>query len=253
MNTTEFTALLQQPDKIAKTHIGSIASIIEEFPYFQSARALYLKGLNSSKSFKYNQELKITAAYTTNRSVLFDFITSKQFTQQSVSNEINNQSEQLKSIEIEDYQDISLTPSNTQNQVKKEAAQTLYLGQPLNFDKTEKHSFSEWLRLTSRQPIDRSPETQKLKQREKRFELIDQFISKNPKINPAQEPHNTKNIAEDRNVLPETLMTETLARIYLEQGNFEKAIQSYKILCLKYPEKSSLFADQIQAIKDLQK
>ena len=50
----------------------------------------------------------------------------------------------------------------------------------------------------------------------------------------------------------DSLMTETLARIYLEQKNYEKALQSYKILSLKYPEKSSLFADQIKAIKKLQ-
>ena len=48
------------------------------------------------------------------------------------------------------------------------------------------------------------------------------------------------------------LMTETLARIYLEQKNYGKAIQSYKILSLKYPEKSGSFADQIKAIKELQ-
>ena len=48
------------------------------------------------------------------------------------------------------------------------------------------------------------------------------------------------------------LMTETLARIYLEQKNYDKAIQSYKILSLKYPEKSGFFADQIKAVKQLQ-
>ena len=47
-------------------------------------------------------------------------------------------------------------------------------------------------------------------------------------------------------------MTETLARVYLEQKNYDKAIRSYKILSLKYPEKSALFADQIKAIKKLQ-
>ena len=47
-------------------------------------------------------------------------------------------------------------------------------------------------------------------------------------------------------------MTETLARIYLEQKNYDKAIQSYKILILKYPEKSGFFADQIKAVKQIQ-
>ena len=61
-----------------------------------------------------------------------------------------------------------------------------------------------------------------------------------------------ENLAEKAIVESETLMTETLARIYLEQKNYEKALQSYKILSLKYPEKCSLFADQIKAIKKLQ-
>jgi hypothetical protein len=47
-------------------------------------------------------------------------------------------------------------------------------------------------------------------------------------------------------------MTETLARIYLEQKKYQKAIQAYEILILKYPEKSSFFANQISDIKALQ-
>ena len=61
-----------------------------------------------------------------------------------------------------------------------------------------------------------------------------------------------ENLAEKPILESDSLMTETLARIYLEQKNYEKALQSYKILSLKYPEKSSLFADQIKAIKKLQ-
>jgi hypothetical protein len=49
------------------------------------------------------------------------------------------------------------------------------------------------------------------------------------------------------------LMTETLAKVYLEQKKFENAIQAYRILSLKYPEKSGFFADQIKRIEILQK
>ena len=46
-------------------------------------------------------------------------------------------------------------------------------------------------------------------------------------------------------------MTETLAMVYLQQKNYKKAIQAYKILSLKNPEKSGFFADQIRAIKKI--
>ena len=47
----------------------------------------------------------------------------------------------------------------------------------------------------------------------------------------------------------DNLTTETLAKIYFDQGHFERAIQAYKILCLKYPKKSGFFANQIKIIK----
>ena len=47
-------------------------------------------------------------------------------------------------------------------------------------------------------------------------------------------------------------MTETLARVYVEQKNFKKAKQAYRILSLKYPEKSGFFADQIRAVEQLE-
>ena len=88
--------------------------------------------------------------------------------------------------------------------------------------------------------------------KEKKFELIDKFISANPKISPSKQTSSKGNLAKAQMIQPESLMTETLARIYVEQKNYKKAIQSYKILSLKYPEKSSFFADRISDIKILQ-
>jgi hypothetical protein len=45
-------------------------------------------------------------------------------------------------------------------------------------------------------------------------------------------------------------MTETLAKLYIKQEKFKDAVKAYEILSLKYPEKISLFADQIKSIKN---
>ena len=249
MNTSDFTYLLHYPSALNKDQVSHVSSIIEEFPYFQSARAIYLKGLKDLGSFKYNQELKTTAAYTTDRSILFDFITSEVFLQNEVSTHIKHNFDQIKTIKVDDFQDIS-----SQLSVKKDPESKLELGKPLEFDKTETYSFSEWLSLTQKKPIDRSTssESEKDSTRDEKFALIDAFISNKPKLKPLDKHSKLINIAEDSGFETEDLMTETLARIYVEQKNYDKAIQSYRILSLKYPEKSSLFADQIKAIKAIQ-
>ena len=76
MKTDIFIKLLENNTKIQQLETAELKAIVQEFPYFQPARALYLKGLKNLDSFKYNNELKVTAAYTTDRTVLFNYITS---------------------------------------------------------------------------------------------------------------------------------------------------------------------------------
>ena len=85
-----------------------------------------------------------------------------------------------------------------------------------------------------------------------KLELINKFIETNPKI-PAVKNETTSNATFDLNKEDHSmLMTETLAKVYLEQKKYQKAIQAYEILILKYPEKSSFFANRISDIKILQ-
>ncbi len=90
-------------------------------------------------------------------------------------------------------------------------------------------------------------ETQK-----KKNSIIDSFIMSNPRITPVlRENEEQKNKAEDSVREHDHLITDTLASIYLKQGNYAKAIFAYEKLCLKYPEKSTYFATQIEEIKKL--
>ncbi|EAZ95620.1 hypothetical protein FBBAL38_07960 [Flavobacteria bacterium BAL38] len=264
MNISDLTYLLNKPETINEKQTIALENVVLQFPYFQAARALHLKGLYNQDSFRYNYELKKTAAYTTDRTILFDFITSDNFTaiQQEKIDEIQKS---LLDIEVHYIEEVIVSPQIetifTEGEkaeieaIEKTSEEKLDIGKPLPFTPSEKHSFQEWLQLTKFSPIEREIEeknTQNDPEKEKKLALIDKFIETNPKISPVKEmtkpPANISKSTEE----PTHLMTETLAKVYLEQKKYTKAIQAYEILILKYPEKSSFFADRINEIKNLQ-
>ncbi|WP_291965720.1 hypothetical protein [Maribacter sp.] len=370
MNVKDFTYFLEHPTKVVEPiHTKHLEDIIDEYPYFQAARALHLKGLKNLNSYKYNKALKVTAAYTTDRDVLFEFITSKDFLQSNVSETIISEIEENKKVEpIEEVEnalateeietvvnedapntieeshipdeateevevEIEATETNapeiiaaastasliissedkplpqneedadkildpalfqSKNPDNTEEENALDIGKPLTFDAKEKYSFSEWLSLASKKPLEKSEEVvaqnnpdeiteaqvevkeskiektiQKVEKQKvspkpirkpkvkseaikKKYDRIDKFIASNPKIVPTEQS-TTIDISSSSKIDHNELMTETLARVYLEQKKYKNAIQAYKILSLKYPEKSSFFADRIKTVEKLRK
>lgn len=279
MNVTDYTYLINKPDAIHEKQTEALEKVLVEFPYFQSARAIQLKGLYNQNSFKYNTALKVTAAHSTDRSILFDFITSDTFT--SIQKGLyDKKALEILDINVVDSETI-VTEEKTESKINslersiltsiKEASavdvddasktteEKLAIGKPLDFSKSEQHSFQEWLQLSRTEPIEREKESAINlplpiidEDKRKKLELIDKFIEASPKISPVKHGA-ASTVTFDLNAADNSfLMTETLARVYLEQKKYQKAIQAYEILILKYPEKSSFFADRISDIKILQ-
>jgi len=294
LNLTEFTTLLSHPNAVSERQVSALEKIVEEFPYFQSARALRLKGLYNQDSFKYNGELKVTAAHTTDRSVLFEYITSENFMainkaffaekearinaikvneieilnpekkeepvkidplEQSILTSIREASAS-KPQQVEEEKAIEIPQQETKPEISEESIEEkLEIGKPLEFSRGEKHSFQEWLQLSTFKPIQREEtpiESEKTanteeiseidSEKKKKLEIIDRFIEANPKISPVKNTTPISLISERNSQDNSYLMTETLAKVYLEQKKYQKAIQAYEILILKYPEKSHFFA-----------
>ena len=210
------TQYIQNPQQIAREDVTKLDRLLQEFPYYQTAQLLITKGLLNTDSIRYNRQLKKAAAYALDREKLFKLIILNEFEQPSIEN------------------------------ISEKIEDTLTIGQPLTFDKEEQYSFSEWLTLLKVKKIDRTtkPKTKK---------LIDNFIDK--KINISKPKKTTffkpMDVAKESLIENESLVTPTLAKVYLEQGHYDKAILAYTKLCLKYPEKNSLFAEQIKLINKL--
>lgn len=283
MNKSEFTYLLEHPEQLQAKDVNDLQIILEEYPFFQGAHALHLKGLKNQESFTYNKALKVVAAHTADRSVLFDYITSPVFEQNATSEAIKNQELYLLNIAVNQLEDLSKTVVVEEQDnaskildpnlfIPKTNEEKVQLGKPLHFDKTETHSFIEWLQLSSIKPIKREesqnedektitaiekievkPIQENTNYKSRKLALINSFIEANPKIEIKTPVSPTKkNLAKEQLIPAEALMTETLARVYIEQKNYKKAKKAYRILSLKYPEKSGFFADQIRAVEELE-
>ena len=222
MRNQKLIVNIQNPMQIGKQEIADMRVSLQAFPYFTSMQLLFAKGLYNTDSISYNRQLRKAAAYAGDRKLLFRLIT-----------ENVKEVEQIPKIKIE----------------KKEKIQTpekeLKIGKPLEFTEKEPHSFSEWLALTKTKKIDRT--------KGKEENLIDKFVETEPRISKPkrEEFFSPVQSAKESLIENDEIVTETLARVYLEQAHYDKAIAAYEKLSLKFPQKSSFFASQIKLIYDL--
>ena len=105
--------------------------------------------------------------------------------------------------------------------------------------------FYAWLNAGSAQK-----NTAAVKPIERKEDLIEKFLKTKPSISrPKQEFYTPEKAMKKSEVITNKIVTETLAKIYTKQGNFEKAIDAYEQLSLKFPEKKPYFANLIDQIK----
>lgn len=71
---------MESPSDLNEASLPFIREIVKAFPYFQPAQALYAKNLNNLKSIHYQNQLKITAAYSADRKVLYHLLMQEQLT-----------------------------------------------------------------------------------------------------------------------------------------------------------------------------
>ncbi len=244
MNQEQFTAYLQQPEKVKEASLSGLMLLVKDFPYCSSAHILLTLKLYSDKNVLYNAELKTTAVYAGNRRILKKHIdrlnassvrivlpdeeAGKKTEAKPVPKAEAKKEEDVKSISTREKPQPAESRSYTIDELKKIIEERI---REIEAEKKKKKTDSA-----------QKPRT--------KAEIIDTFIKNEPSIStPKSTFYNPVDYAKRSVVDEENIVSETLANIYLNQGHNEKAIHIYEKLILKFPEKSSYFASLIEKAK----
>ena len=270
MTKSEFSSLIEDPAKLDQASIETLKAVVDQFPYCQPAHLLLARKLRNEDSMLFEKQLNLTAAYAPSRTVLYDLIqgTNIRFddpvtdTDQEVKTEeieiVAEETETLTEETIEDKVEEVIPPvGKNEDELDRLIRSELVYNKlvddqpveqseeqvkPKKIKPDEKLVFTDWIKYLEGDEIDSIPD---------KNEIIERFIKDQPRITPLKNEQATMdNLAKSSSAdLDEEYITETLAKIHLDQGNRMKAIEIYERLKLKYPEKSPYFAGQIQFIK----
>ena len=233
MEAMEFITRIQPQYTIKKEDINDFKKIVEDYPYFQTAMVHLLKMVHTYQPEQYETLLQKTASRTFDRSLLYRWIEEPQKqNNRSVEEQIPDPEDlTLKTEVIADPAPITITDAKFE---KKEQEKAM--------------NFLEWVRSMDSKP--RAPKREAPLHFDDKIEMIENFIAKSPKISAAPKEGKMVDLSSESWASSNELMTETLAKIFVKQKKFKKAIKAYEILSLKYPEKNGFFADQIQIINN---
>ena len=144
-------------------------------------------------------------------------------------------------LEVSDEIDFNDFPSKEKANAIKQKEQKEY-DTNISFDESSSHSFTSWLSHFKDEESDNETWEEDLES------TI--FIDTENQLPTKQEFYSPAKMAKLSVQENDDLVTETLANIYADQGNFDKAIKSFEKLQLKYPEKKIYFAGRIKEIEN---
>lgn len=342
MNKTLFNTLILDPGNVDPKYKKELKNLVDDFPYSANIRLLYLSALLNDTDIHFEEELKKTAGYISDRRVLRQLINKPDTKEYYIVNETivkvkqkepesliisdtdehlhtsheiiekvtdikEEESLQVKAtaevlpetkdikpeIEIEDSETRKSEDGITKEPEKKPLPEEELISTPkepiqpstsfipelenqiissavnaslsLEVDKAsaeikleerqaqkeennDPKSFLEWISVSATEvkPEVSPKQAERLAFKKRAESLINEFITNQPKIKPKKEFYSPENMAKKSLIDNENIVTETLAKVYADQGNISKAKSIYEQLILRFPEKKSYFASLIR-------
>ncbi|NQT77370.1 MAG: hypothetical protein HQ565_06625 [Bacteroidetes bacterium] len=263
MDQREFISFIREPQTLSKSSLPEIEKLASEFPYCQSLKILHLLNLRMIKHVLFTEELKSTAARIADRKRLKELIKDLQKEAVDIP-EIKDEILKPEVVEEKDSIPEPPLPEAEREIIEDEMDEEKPVAIPDPIVPVVEQDEEERLRALKQivedrlkeisgekkplYPEDESEEEPELTDSSKE-ELIDKFIREQPSISRLKADFfDPVKMAKSSLEEKDDIVSETLAQIHAQQGNTDKAIEIYRKLSLKYPEKSSYFAAQIKKI-----
>ena len=243
--------LIAHPEKLANRDVlNQLRGLMDEYPYFQSVRLLYIKGLYLLRDASFGEELRRAALFVPDRRVLFNQIEGEYYTLRPVVRKAKRQLPDetapvdrtqvlidafLNGLPPEPEEEASLLPIDDGG---LGADYTAYILREEDLSDDEENAAENVVPMKGQQLIDNF-----IKQSDKKISVE---VKEEPLHEVEQEIEKLPEIDED-----DGYFTETLAKIYIKQHRYDRALEIIRRLSLKYPKKNAYFADQIRFLEKL--
>ena len=235
----DLTYLIKHPETMNKETLYDLRTLIALYPYYQTARLLMLHNLYLLHDSSFDDELRRAAIYITDRKKLFDLVEAAHYQLKPEKEKTQAPSDSEKKAD----RTISLI-DNFLNTIPNDD------GQPSKRKPTPADATIDYVAYLMELDNEQQAETNTPPL--KGHDLIDDFINDGGKIQLQEQPEYSPQINDETaSHSEEGYFTATLARIYIKQGRYSKALEIIKRLNLNYPKKSIYFADQIRFLEKL--
>ncbi len=276
MTAVQLQQWIQHPETLNQDSLYELRTLVARYPYFQSVRLLYLKNLYLLHDVSFGAELRKAVLYVADRRSLFYLIEGENYklnrNEQSVSilekdepgidrtlflidaflskmPDVQSQSSELDY--TMDYTAYLLHDDKVDDVVENKMRPLR--GQDLIDGFLNKMNADEKNLPTEQMNADKSQMDKDVLLADVSEESTSPLISMPISVNDDQAEDEEEEKGEDCVVEREddSYFTETLAKIYIKQHRYEKALEIIKKLSLNYPKKNAYFADQIRFLEKL--